>query len=267
MSDARIFFGLALAVFAVSGGYSLWLLCPRSPTTPTRGVNLTLIALGCFFQTLGLLARSAQIHRCPITNWFEVLMFISWAIALAYLAGGAVLRASVLGLFVAPLVAALSLVAFFFPDLQRPPQPINPWVELHIPMTILSYGAFALVFATGAMYLVQERQLKTHHLGAFFHRLPSIEQLDRINFRFLMAGLFLLTLGLAFGFVSGWSLQSDLPKLIWSAVVWLLYAGLLVGRATSALPERKVALISVLAFVFVLLTFWGVSQLSGLHRF
>ena len=107
---------------------------------------------------------------------------------LAYLAGGVVLRGSVLGLFAAPLVALLSAVALLspldVPTLGLQPR-ANPWLEMHIALAILGYGAFALAFATGAMYLVQEHQLKTHHLGPFFHRLPSIEQLNQINFRFL----------------------------------------------------------------------------------
>jgi ABC-type uncharacterized transport system permease subunit len=248
------------------------LLSPRASRSSSSGrSNYFLVLAGCALQTVGLYARSAAIGKCPLTNWFEVLMFITWAITLAYLAGGAVLRESVIGLFTAPLLTLLSAVALFAP-LDAPAASgagrSNPWLELHITVSILSYGAFALAFATGAMYLVQERQLKTHHLGAFFHRLPSIGQLDQINFRFLVAGLVLLTVGLASGFASGWTFaQNDAPKLIWSLVVWLLYAGLLLGRATNKLPERKVALISVVAFVFVMLTFWGVSSISGLHRF
>ncbi len=270
MIEARIFLGLALATFAASGIYSLYLLCPRSSSSssPAR-VNFFLVLTGCTLQTIALYLRGTAIGHCPLTNWFEVLMFIGWAIALAYLAGGVVLRESVLGLFISPLVTLLDVVALVLPtDAVAPRAPINPWLELHIPLTILSYGAFALAFATGAMYLIQERELKTHHLGAFFHRLPSIEQLDQINFRFLAIGLTLLTFGIAFGFGAGWDVsQNDWPKMIWSLVVWLLYAGLFLGHVTERLPARKVALASITSFVFVLLTFWGISLLSGLHRF
>ncbi len=177
---------------------------------------------------------------------------------------------TILGLFAAPVIVVLNAVGLFFPHLDAAAAargPTNPWFELHITLAILSFGAFALAFATGAMYLVQERELKTHHLGAFFRRLPSIEQLDQLNFRFLAVGLALLSAGLVFGFGLGRNLvPTDWPMLVWSGVVWLLYTGVLIGRSTARLSERKVALISIVAFVFILLTYWGVSMLSESHR-
>lgn len=272
MPDPRIFFWLALGAFAAGGLYSLARLRSNAPPSPEGGrITFLLALMGTALQTVALYLRGSAIGRCPLTNWFETLMFISWAIALAYLAGGAALRRSALGLFAAPLIVLLNSVGLVFPALDTPAAPreaTNPWFELHITLAILSFGAFALAFATGAMYLVQERQLKTHRLGIFFRRLPSIEQLDQINFRFLMAGLALLTVGLLFGFALGRNIvPTDWPMLLWSGLVWLLYAVALVGRATARLAERKVALFSVAAFFFLLLTYWGASLLSETHRF
>jgi ABC-type uncharacterized transport system permease subunit len=56
------------------------------------------------------------------------------------------------------------------------------------------------------------------------------------------------------------------PKIIWSALVWLIYLGLLVMRWKFAQGGRRLALGAIGSFVFVLLTFWGSNLLSPIHN-
>ena len=99
----------------------------------------------------------------------------------------------------------------------------------------------------------------------------SIQRLEAIVGRLLLAGFVLLTIGLAIG---GYDLlqlgQADAhrgdPKVIWSVLVWLLYLGLVVMRWKFAQGGRRFALGAIGTFVFVLLTFWGVNLLSPIHN-
>jgi len=230
-------------------------------------VTVALVGLGFAVHTIGLYLRGMAIQGCPITNLFETLMFIAWAIVLIYLVVGAIFRVSFLGAFAIPLVVALGAVAIIAPDQTRDLGAFkSPALGMHASLSLVAYGAFALACITGLMYLIQERQLKTHKLYPLFHRLPPIEILDRINYRLLLSGFVLLTLGIAFGFVLGWQfLKSDPPKTAWSLLVWAVYTGLLVARATQRVRGRKVAVVSVTSFLFVILTFPVINMVSTQH--
>jgi ABC-type uncharacterized transport system permease subunit len=121
------------------------------------------------------------------------------------------------------------------------------------------------------MYLSQERNLKQHKTKAIFALLPSIQRLDAVVGRLLLAGFILLTLGLAVGGVDLAHLKDphayagDL-KVVWSAVVWALYLGLLVMRWRFGQGGRRFALGALGSFVFVLLTFWGTNAMSTIHN-
>ncbi|MBI5393769.1 MAG: cytochrome c biogenesis protein CcsA [Verrucomicrobia bacterium] len=267
MSD-RDFIFYSLWVYVGAFLYSLYLIQGRG-RWESRG-HTALVAIGWLLHGYGLCLRAQAINHCPITNLFEVVMFITWAVVLVYLMMGLVWRVSLLGEFTLPLVIACvasGLIPAF--DHHRAEDMVrNVWLSLHAAIALLSYGALALAGVTGAMYLVQERQLKAHRMRGIFARLPAIEQLDRINYRLLVVGFAFLTVGIVFGFVVGAALMmKDTPKTIWSLVVWALYGGLLAARMTNRLRGRKVALGSIVALAFVLATFWGVNMLSAQHRF
>jgi ABC-type uncharacterized transport system permease subunit len=76
--------------------------------------------------------------------------------------------------------------------------------------------------------------------------LPPIDRLEKITSRLLWAGFILLTAGLAFiPFLFAKrhpeaSLAAD-PKVPWSALVWLLYLGLIVLHSRFAQSGRRFA--------------------------
>src|ERR1700720_1457142 len=65
------------------------------------------IGLGFIFQTAFLSIRGHALGRCPLTNLFEVFIFVAWSIALIYLLVGPTYRLSLMGAFTAPLVVLL----------------------------------------------------------------------------------------------------------------------------------------------------------------
>ncbi|HKS31510.1 MAG TPA: hypothetical protein VJR28_03800, partial [Chthoniobacterales bacterium] len=52
------------------------------------------IALGFLLQTAFLSLRGRALGSCPITNLFEVLVFLAWSIALIYMLIGTAYRLS-----------------------------------------------------------------------------------------------------------------------------------------------------------------------------
>ena len=69
------------------------------------------IFCGWLFQTAFLFHRGHALGRCPLTNLFEVFIFLSWSIVLLYLVVGTAYRLSLLGFFTSPLVFVLHFVA------------------------------------------------------------------------------------------------------------------------------------------------------------
>src|SRR6185369_5715058 len=112
----------------------------------------------------------------------------------------------------------------------------SPWLLVHVSLAYLGNAAFALACLVSLVYLWEERQLKAHHVGEFVWRLPSLERLDNVNFKFLTWGFVLLTLSIVTGvlwaelyFGRFWSWE---PRTIWTTIIWMIYAALLHGRVT-----------------------------------
>ena len=136
-------------------------------------------------------------------------------------------------------------------------------VLVHMICSLLSYGAFLVAFLSGFLFLIQERQLKRKTMGLLFHRLPSLEMLDRLNFMAIGIGFALLSIGVACGLLEArvrfghWWLGDSKESL--TLLLWLSYLLLWVVRLRATLRGRRVALLSILGFSFVLFTFIGAS--------
>ena len=74
------------------------------------------------------------------------------------------------------------------------------------------------------------------------------------------------SLGIVFGFVLGAVfLKKDPPKTAWSFLVWGIYTAILLARSMQKVRGRKVALVSVASFLFVMLTFPIINMVSSQH--
>jgi len=212
-----------------------------------RRFNLAMMGAGFLLQTVFLGQRGKMIGHCPLTNLFEALIFLSWAITLFYLLIGPTYRISLLGMFTEPLVFLIQTVALLAPiDTPHPAlfPPHSPWLEFHAAVSVVAYGAFALAGIAGIMYLAQEHQLKTHRLGTIFFQMPPITALATTNMRLLWAGFLLLTVGQAAA--AAIRVRVGPGVMIWGGAMWFSYLLLLLARR---LGPRRVAILSVLVFV------------------
>ncbi len=221
--------------------------------------NFLAIALGFIFQTAFLSIRGRALGRCPLTNLFEVFIFVAWSVALIYMVVGPAYRLSLIGAFTAPLVVLLqgfALIARI--DIRHLAKlPANPWLEFHASISLVAYGAFGLACIAGVMYLVQERQLKTHQLHSVFYHLPPLTDLFAAITRLLWWGFALYTLGLVSGFFVG----QPLPyvQVVCAFAVWLLYAAILQGRYLRRLAPKHVAALCIIGFTAALTLLWGIT--------
>ncbi|HEY6169090.1 MAG TPA: cytochrome c biogenesis protein CcsA [Verrucomicrobiae bacterium] len=268
MLTDRQFFELAVFVYGVSLLYSVFLL--RQGLRRDTWVNYFVLLAGFGAHTVAVLQRGVEQHRCPIGNLYEVTSFIIWTIAGAYLVMGLWGRVRSFGAFVAPVVFGVGVFALLVP----PDSAANyrgGLVSAHVALIALAYGAFGLGSIAAAMYLVQDRNLKLHKLRAALSFLPPIQRLEAIMSGLLSAGFALLTAGLAFAPML--AKQQDVvallrgdPKIMWSALVWLIYLALVVLRWGFRQHGKRLAWGAVASFTFVMLTFWGFNLLSPIHN-
>jgi len=227
--------------------------------------NFVAVVLGFVFQTVFLSIRGRELGRCPITNLFEVIIFVAWSIALFYILIGPAYRLSLMGAFTAPVVALLQLCALVasLDKRQAAKLPANSWLEFHASMSLLAYGAFALACVAGVMYLVQERQLKTHELHSIFYHLPPLTDLFAEITRLLWWGFGLYTLGLVSGFFVG----QPLPwvQIICASGVWALYGLILQGRYLRWFAPKRVAALCIIGFSAALTLLWGITFTAQTH--
>jgi len=237
----------------------------KTRTYRATGFSFIAIALGFVFQTAFLSIRGQALGRCPLTNLFEVFIFLAWSVSLIYLLIGPVYRLSLMGAFTAPLVFGLQTFALLAPIDRRHTMKLAPsrWMELHASVSLIAYGAFALACVAGLMYLLQERQLKTRQLNSMFYHFPPLTDLFAAITRLLWLGFGLLTVGIAAGFFTGHPLPY--VKVAWSLGVWIFYAAILLARHLGTTAPRRIAALCVLAFSAALTLLWGITFLSQTH--
>jgi len=266
----RHFFMIAVAFYGASTVYSVFLW--RRGFRKDDWVNYLLLAAGVALHTVAMFKRGLTLHSCPVNNLYEATTFLLWALGLACLVYSLLPRFKFLAAFTAPVLFTVGVFALM-PSLDPPhgPKPdFSDWLRsLHAATILQSYGAFGLAAVAAAMFLMQQHDLKFHKLRAVLSLLPSIQRLELITLRLTIVGLVLFTVGL----VSGEQLPrpdgkpyfSD-PKVIWSALMWLVYLELIVARMFFGRSTRRFTIGVVVVFIFLLLTFWGTNLLSGLHH-
>lgn len=233
---------------------------------------------GFITNTVVLTTRWIQTGHPPFVNGFEYLVSFTWGIALVYLLAEWRYKMRIIGAFVMPVAwLVLSYIVVIMPESQRHAENLMPalqsnWLHIHVATAIISYSAFAISFGTSIMYLIKNNMEKNNSKSNLNKRMPSLEILDDISYKFIAIGFPLLSVVIISGAIWAeyawgryWSWD---PKETWSLITWLVYAAYLHARFTYGWKGIKAAWMSILGFAFVLFTFFGVNYvLSGIHSY
>lgn len=268
-----IFFEIALTLYFASSIVGVVELFKGSKVT-TR-IMIILAAAGFLLHTMSTVGRFIISGHIPITNLHEAASFFSWCIVLLFFIMEYRYRIGIMGSFIMPVVFILMLSSSILPREIKPqlsPVLQSYWLGIHTILAFLGDAAFAMAAGVGIMYLIQEHFVKSKHLGDLFHRLPSLQILDEINYRLISYGFPLLTLAIITGVLwaqSAWgSYWRWDPKEVWSLITWFIYALVLHVRLSVGWRGKRAAILSIVGFAAVLFTFFGVNLLlKGLHIF
>jgi ABC-type transport system involved in cytochrome c biogenesis permease subunit len=235
------------------------------------------LALG--FGAAGLLAHTLFILWKPprLASPFGSLVFLSWVMAVFYLYGSLHHRRIAWGLFVLPLILALTALASvvsrestadrdgFAEILQGRGE--RWWAAIHGTLILLAAVGITVGFVASVMYLVQVQRLRNKAAPRPGLRLLSLERLETMNRHAVLTAFPLLTFGLLTGMAL--SLQEgatltgyNSPKILSSICLWVVFAILLHLRYVAHARGRQLALLTVAAFALLL-----VSLASPAHSF
>jgi ABC-type transport system involved in cytochrome c biogenesis permease subunit len=120
------------------------------------------------------------------------------------------------------------------------------------------------------MYLSQEHNLRFNKSRAILALFPPITRLEKAARSLLIAGMLLLSGGLLAGGLylheakGRWFVPD--PFILYSLFTWATYLLILLLAWKFGQTGRRFAWSTVVSFVFVMLTFWGVYLLSNLHN-
>jgi cytochrome c-type biogenesis protein CcsB len=248
------------------------------------GLTGSLLAYAGFaVQTVAIALRWKESYamgygHAPLSNLYESVVFFSWTIILIYMFIELKYKYRIVGAFVVPF--ALLGMAWAQLGMQSGIEPLVPalqsnWLLYHVVTCFLGYAAFAVACGISIMYLVKansEERGGSTPAGGLMGMFPPIRVLDDLNYRAIMIGFPLLTLGIITGAAwanyawgTYWSWD---PKETWSLIVWFIYAAFLHARFTRGWVGRRAAWLSIIGFAATIFCYLGVNLfLSGLHSY
>ena len=237
-----------------------------------------ILVTGFTGNTMGIILRWIESYQmgyghAPFSNMYESLVFFSWTVAILYLFVELKYQERIIGVFATPLIFLAIAYASLSPSIGDKITPLIPalksnWLIAHVITCFLGYAGFAVAFGFSIMYLVKPAGPSTSKLMS---RLPSLEVMDELNHQMVMFGFLFLTIGIITGSVwanSAWGTYwSWDPKETWSLITWFVYAILLHLRMMRGWHGKRIAWVSIVGFMAVLFTYFGVNLLPGLHSY
>ncbi len=237
-----------------------------------QNIGVVVAILGLAFQASGIVMRCMIAGRPPVTNMYESIIWVSFAVSFFGMIFFVRYRAPMYLLAALPVtLIALLLVhqmPIAMPSSIDPLVPVlrdNFWLTVHVLTITLSYAAFALAMGFGHILLWR------------YARNPARASADAPMhfwlYRVLQLGVLLLAAGTILGGVWanyswgrfwGWD-----PKETWALIALLCYILALHGRLAGWWTQFGLAVASVVCFLAVLMAWYGVNFVlgKGLHSY
>lgn len=266
-----IAFKIALVFCALSTvGYLFSLVVKR---VRLAKISTWILAVAFFFLTINLLFALVSSSLLINPGSRDFFSLCAWSVCAVYLTLQFKTKTRVLGAFISPFILLFMIAAGETAGKSLLPQNLQNWLTaVHLFFVIMGEALFIIASCAGLMFIMQNSLLKNKKLSRTSLLLPSLSDLDRINHICLLWGFPILSMGIIAGAVfaelnwqTGWLTD---PKVIWTFAGWIIYGFLLHQRLAIGWKGYRMAVISGIAFILLLLSYGSVRIcFSTLHNF
>ncbi len=229
-----------------------------------RFVKLALIGIMLIHTTIVLALRWFISGHLPLSNGYETMQFMSWAVLILTIAMSK--RFQVIRTF-GPLLASFALLVAMITDsnpqiTQLMPVLQSPLLSLHVMVIMFSYALFGLMALIGVQGIFAHKR----------HATGKEEQLAALSQFLLYPAITLLTIGIFIGAIWAnvswgkyWGWDS---KEVWALITMIIYAAPLHSDIKWMGKPLHVHIYMTIAFLCVLMTYFGVNYfLTGMHSY
>jgi cytochrome c-type biogenesis protein CcsB len=237
-----------------------------------RSIGVAIAIAGLAFHATGIVLRCMIAGRPPVTNMYESIIWVSFAVSFFGMIFFARYRTLVYLLAALPASFLVLILVHQMPIAM--PASIDPlvpvlrdnfWLTIHVLTITLSYAAFLLACAFGhvllLLYVLRPAATRTDSTMHFW------------LYRIIQLGVLLLAAGTILGGVWanyswgrfwGWD-----PKETWALIALLCYITTLHGRLAGWWTQFGLVVASVVCFLAVLMAWYGVNFVlgKGLHSY
>lgn len=262
-------YGVATRRAAVAGAAIEFEEAPRRPSgvPGTLGRWGTILCINAFvFLTAALAFRWLAANHGPFSNMYEFSLAFVWGTLAVELYFEFRYRLRAMALLVMPVCLAMLGYAATVPSDIDPLVPAlqnSMLLTVHVAVAIAAYGAFALSFAAGTLFLVNRNDRHGW--------LPRRDILDEVGYKAVMFAFpmmaLVIILGALWAQVAWGQYWSWDPKETAALVTWLIYGGYLHARVIRGWKGERSAYLLVLGFIAVLFTYFGNYFFGGLHSY
>jgi ABC-type uncharacterized transport system permease subunit len=236
-------------------------------------VAFHLMRIGFLVSTLFFMAEAVN-HSAvlPVYQFSQAMSFFAWSLAFVYIALFAKIQNEPFGLVLTPFLFLLSMIAcfYFYADIKPATVELNIYFALHIVSVFFAYACLTISFSASLLYLSQQRALKKKKAGTFYHKLPSLEALEKLIFEPMLWGAGLLAIAIMIGFL--WSKSSvdqdwhSVFKTISTYFTISFYALILGLYYLKKLRGKKVVVMSLFAFGVLIFSFIGMRLVESIYQ-
>lgn len=248
---------IAVALYAISG-FFYWQSLDQSGTHQALRTRAAWFGAAAVTLQAVLLVGDLDQHGQLILGLGTILSLDAWAVAAIFLAASLTKPISNLGAFIMP-TAALAAIGQIFLPIQTPTPVHDPWLILHVVISILAYSLLAIAAVQSLMLGIQERRLRHKQPARLMQALPPMETMESLMFEMIRVGFVLLTLTLISGiFFSDQAFGNPLAFADHSIVAfmaWLAFGILLIGRWRFGWRGRNAIRWTVGGFALLVLSY------------
>jgi ABC-type transport system involved in cytochrome c biogenesis permease subunit len=259
---------VCLVISAITADWASFSKTAKTPWGYLKGagiprlIHLLTMTAGLLGVTTSLIARAIDTGHGPFSSMYEFALAFAWGILIMAFIFGRVYKL----LLINTIGVIISLALLIFAgNLSSRAAPLVPALQqsllltTHVMSAVISYGALTMGFGAAIMYLIKGGKTQ------------EAEVLDRLSYNAVKIGFPFLSLVIILGAIWAdiawgkyWSWD---PKETASLVTWLLYASYLHARFSRDWRGRKAAILLIVGFAAVLLTFFGNYIFSGMHSY